>query len=41
MSQHTISVLVEDQPGVSEATGGRIAAPIAKDVAEKVLQIQG
>ena len=36
-----VAVIVEDQPGVSEATGGRIAAPIAKDVAEKVLQIQG
>jgi len=36
-----VAVIVEDQPGVSEATGGRIAAPIAREVAEKVLQIQG
>jgi penicillin-binding protein A len=36
-----VAVLVEAEPGVSEGTGGRIAAPIAKQLVEKVLQIQG
>ena len=35
-----VAVLVEGEPGVSEGTGGRIAAPIAKQLVEKVLQIQ-
>jgi peptidoglycan glycosyltransferase len=35
-----VAVLVEAEPGVSEGTGGRIAAPIAKQLVEKVLQIQ-
>lgn len=33
-----ISVIVENQPGVSESTGGRIAAPIAQAVMAKILQ---
>ena len=33
-----IAVIVEAQPGVSEITGGRVAAPIARAVMEKVLQ---
>ena len=37
-----VAVLVESQPGdVSDATGGRIAAPVAKAVMEKVLQVRG
>jgi peptidoglycan glycosyltransferase len=35
-----VSVLVESEPGVSETTGGRVAAPIAKQLVEKVLQLQ-
>jgi penicillin-binding protein A len=35
-----VAVLVEGEPGASEGTGGRIAAPIAKQLLEKVLQIQ-
>ena len=35
-----VAVLVEGEPGVSEGTGGRIAAPIAKQLVEKVLAIQ-
>jgi peptidoglycan glycosyltransferase len=35
-----VAVLVEAEPGVSEGTGGRIAAPIAKQLVEKVLTIQ-
>ena len=35
-----VAVLVEAEPGVSEGTGGRIAAPIAKQLVQKVLQIQ-
>jgi peptidoglycan glycosyltransferase len=34
-----IAVIVESQPGVSEATGGRVAAPIAKRVMEAALAI--
>jgi len=32
-----VAVIVEDQPGVSEATGGRIAAPIAQTVMKSAL----
>jgi peptidoglycan glycosyltransferase len=32
-----VAVIVEAQPGVSEITGGRVAAPIAKAVIETVL----
>jgi len=36
-----VAVLVEGQPGVaSEQTGGQVAAPIAKTVMQKVLQIK-
>jgi peptidoglycan glycosyltransferase len=35
-----VAVLVEGEPGVSEGTGGRIAAPIAKQLVEQVLAIQ-
>jgi peptidoglycan glycosyltransferase len=35
-----VAVIVEAEPGVSEGTGGRIAAPIAKQLVEKVLAIQ-
>lgn len=34
-----VAVLVEAQPGVSEVTGGRIAAPIARAVMEAVLNL--
>jgi peptidoglycan glycosyltransferase len=34
-----VAVIVESQPGVSEATGGRVAAPIAKRVMEAVLAV--
>ena len=37
-AQVAVAVIVEAQPGVSEVTGGRVAAPIAKAVMEKVLQ---
>jgi peptidoglycan glycosyltransferase len=40
-AQVAVAVIVEAQPGVSEVTGGRVAAPIAKAVMEKVLQVQG
>jgi hypothetical protein len=33
-------VLVEDQQGFSEATGGRVAAPIAQAVMAKILEVQ-
>ena len=36
-----VAVIVEGEPGASESTGGRIAAPIAKQLVEKVLQLQG
>lgn len=37
-----VAVIVEAQPGeVSDATGGRIAAPIARAVMEKALQVRG
>lgn len=35
-----VAVVVLNQSGASEATGGRIAAPIARAVMEKVLQVQ-
>jgi peptidoglycan glycosyltransferase len=35
-----VAVLVEGEPGVSEGTGGRIAAPIAQQLVQKVLDIQ-
>jgi peptidoglycan glycosyltransferase len=35
-----VAVIVEGQPGASEQTGGKVAAPIAKAVMEKVLQTQ-
>jgi peptidoglycan glycosyltransferase len=35
-----VAVLVEGEPGASEGTGGRVAAPIAKQLVEKVLAIQ-
>ena len=37
-AQVAVAVIVEAQPGVSEVTGGRVAAPIARAVMEKVLQ---
>jgi len=36
-----IAVIVERQSGESEATGGRVAAPIAQAVMAKILQVQG
>jgi peptidoglycan glycosyltransferase len=36
-----VAVIVEAEPGVSEGTGGRIAAPIAKQLIQKVLELQG
>ncbi|MGH9243850.1 MAG: peptidoglycan D,D-transpeptidase FtsI family protein [Acidimicrobiales bacterium] len=36
-----VAVIVESQEGASEATGGRVAAPIARAVMERILQIQG
>jgi len=35
-----VTVLVENQPGASEGTGGRVAAPIARQLVEQVLAIQ-
>lgn len=35
-----ISVIVKGQPGVSEVTGGRVAAPIAREVMEVILSAQ-
>jgi peptidoglycan glycosyltransferase len=35
-----VAVIVEGQPGASEQTGGRVAAPIAQAVMAKVLQTQ-
>ncbi|MGQ0616113.1 MAG: peptidoglycan D,D-transpeptidase FtsI family protein [Acidimicrobiia bacterium] len=35
-----VAVVVENQVGLSDATGGRVAAPIARDVLEKVLETQ-
>lgn len=40
-SSVAVAVLVEGEPGASEGTGGRIAAPIAKELVQKVLEIQG
>jgi peptidoglycan glycosyltransferase len=36
-----VAVIVESQEGISEATGGRVAAPIARAVMERILQVQG
>ena len=36
-----VAVLVESEPGVSETTGGRVAAPIAKQLVQQVLALQG
>ena len=36
-----VAVIVESQPGLDEATGGRVAAPIARAVMERILQVQG
>lgn len=36
-----VAVIVEAQPGVSEVTGGRVAAPIARAVMEAVLRPAG
>jgi peptidoglycan glycosyltransferase len=33
-----VAVIVEDQDGASESTGGRLAAPIAKQVIEAAMQ---
>ena len=33
-------MIVEGQPGASEETGGRVAAPIAQAVMAKILQTQ-
>ena len=35
--QVAVAVLVEGQPGVSEQTGGRVAAPIARAIMEAAL----
>jgi peptidoglycan glycosyltransferase len=32
-----VAVIVEAQPGISEVTGGRVAAPVARQVIEAVL----
>jgi peptidoglycan glycosyltransferase len=36
-----VAVIVESQEGLSEATGGRVAAPIARAVMERILEVQG
>ncbi|MGH9117305.1 MAG: peptidoglycan D,D-transpeptidase FtsI family protein [Acidimicrobiales bacterium] len=36
-----VAVIVESQEGLDEATGGRVAAPIARAVMERILQVQG
>lgn len=36
--EYAIAVIVENQPGVSENTGGRVAAPIARAVLTQALQ---
>jgi peptidoglycan glycosyltransferase len=35
-----VAVIVEAQPGVSEVTGGRVAAPVAQAVMQAVLNVQ-
>ncbi len=40
-AQVAVAVIVEDLPGVSEATGGSTAGPIAKAVMDKVLGVGG
>jgi peptidoglycan glycosyltransferase len=37
-AQVAVAVLIEAQPGVSEVTGGRLAAPVARQVIEAVLR---
>ena len=39
-AQVAVAVIVEGQPGASEQTGGRVAAPIAKAVMERILQVR-
>jgi peptidoglycan glycosyltransferase len=34
-----VAVIVEGQPGASEQTGGRVAAPIARAVMERILLV--
>ncbi len=36
-----IAVLIEDQPDIGTATGGKIAAPIVREILTKAFQIQG
>ena len=36
--EYAIAVIVDNQPGVSENSGGRVAAPIARAVLERALQ---
>jgi peptidoglycan glycosyltransferase len=38
--QVVVTVLVENQPGASEGTGGRVAAPIAQQLVQQTLAIQ-
>jgi peptidoglycan glycosyltransferase len=38
--QLVVTVIVESQPGASEGTGGRVAAPIAADLIQQALAIQ-
>jgi peptidoglycan glycosyltransferase len=38
--QLVVTVLVENQPGANEGTGGRVAAPIAKQLIQQALAIQ-
>ena len=38
--QVVVTVLVENQPGANEGTGGRVAAPIAKQLVQQALAIQ-
>jgi peptidoglycan glycosyltransferase len=38
--QVVVTVLVEDQPGASEGTGGRVAAPIAAQLVQQALAIK-
>jgi peptidoglycan glycosyltransferase len=38
--QVVVTVLVEDQPGASEGTGGRVAAPIAAQLVQQALAVK-
>jgi penicillin-binding protein A len=38
--QVVVTVLVENQPGASEGTGGRVAAPIAAQLVQQALAVQ-